>query len=76
MTHNITMAQVRQAGGIITIDDDEKTYNYRVIQASQARDYDGTKATWQAGTPEGDRECLEQECIRKSDGKTTYSSGW
>jgi hypothetical protein len=45
------------------------------IKAHQARNYDGSSAGWQAGTPDGDREVLEKKFVSK-DGSVKYTNYW
>jgi hypothetical protein len=49
---------------------------YRKIFASEARNSDGTLAGWEAGTPAGDRQCIEKAFTPKGSKKTKYTNYW
>lgn len=65
-----------QFGKKIVIKEPHGKSVYRRIRASEARNYDGTSAGYIAGTPEGDRECVEKAFTPKGSRKTRYTNYW
>lgn len=70
---DITLENLRKYGEIVEKLPDSKRI-YRIIKAHQAKNYDGTSAGFLPGTPEGEREIIEQEkiCGRKR----SFSNWW
>lgn len=64
-----------QHGEVVIRDPNGKTV-YRWIRASEARNSDGTLAGWDAGTPEGDRRCIEKAFTPKGSKRTRYTNYW
>ena len=50
-------------------------YEYRKIQAWQAKNWDGSPSGWQRGTEEGDRWLVEKRFI-PNNGKPRYTNYW
>lgn len=52
-------------------------YEYRKIKAYQARNWDGSFAGYERGTPDGDQELIERKFIPKDCGlKVRYTNYW
>lgn len=71
---NITQKAIREAGGELIERQQGEKRIYRLIKGFQAKNYDGTPAGFVPGTPEGEREIIEQETIRGK--KRRYSNWW
>jgi hypothetical protein len=46
------------------------------IKAYQARNYDGSLAGWEPGTPEGEREVVEKKFVSEDGLTVRYSNYW
>lgn len=70
---NVTKKSIKEAGGELVDDLSGEKRIYRIIKGHQAKNYDGTPAGFVPGTPEGEREIIEQETVR---GKKRRFSNW